>query len=171
MHRIKQRCIFGLRLCPRRELSLIGLLLGYRTQTAQAHHFALPLLPRIGYRGVNGSIGDTHLGTLGLLGRYYIQTLSAERNFHRVRHFGNILYGIRNNILLRITGETVNHSKVALINAFGRNLKVTCRAVRLIIFRILRWAVILVGIYTENREITRMTRPNPVVGITTELTY
>ena len=164
-------CIFGTRGGPCRKLSLVCALLPDGTQTAQPQHLTLPLLPSVGYRCVLRGVLYAHGGILGLRSRDYVQPLRAQRYLHRVRHLGNILHGIRRDILLRRAGEPVYHGEVTLPDTARRDRKVTLRTVGDVILRIRGRAVIRIGIDAEDREVARMSRPHPVVGIAAELAY
>ena len=82
----------------------------------------------------------------------------------------SVVYKVRSNIATSSAGETVNHSKVTLLYALGRDSEELLGAVGNIILRVGSGLVVLICIDTENREVAGMTRPHPVIGIATKLT-
>ena len=65
--------------------------------------------------------------------------------------------------------ETYDHCKIILLNTFQRDFQRLFWSVRNVLLRVLCRVVVLVCIDSEYREVTCMSRPHPVVGISTEL--
>ena len=170
IHLLHQTLILGLLLGPRRKFLLVGALLLDRAQALQTENLALPLLPRIGDVGVLGCVLDTHL-RVGLLSlRDHIQTQGAELDLHRIRQTLDVVGSRRNHIALGVAGEAVDHREIALLDTLGRDLEVATRLIGYILARVVGGLVVLAGIDAENREVARVARPDPVVGVAAELT-
>src|SRR5690606_40608907 len=65
--------------------------------------------------------------------------------------------------------ESHNHSKVTFFNTVDVHCKETFRLVWNVVFAVCGWLVLFVGIDAQHGEITGVTRPHPVVSVTTEL--
>ena len=74
-------------------------------------------------------------------------------------------------IFLCPSRKTVNESEIPFIDSLCRDTEIFLRPVRHIVFRILCRIVVLVSIYPENGKVSRMARPHPVVGVSSEFTY
>ena len=72
-------------------------------------------------------------------------------------------------IFLSASRKTENHGEIAFLHTFGGNPQETARMVRNIFFADFGRFIVLPGIDTENREVTGVARPHPVVGVASEL--
>ncbi len=156
--------------CPTPERRLILLFARYRLQLFESKQFALPLFPCIGNVGMFGSIANAGSRVVLLRLADDIQSASAQVDFHRVGLRNDILHRIGSHILLCIAGKTINHREVTLIDPFGRDGEVAQRMVGDIRLAIGCRSILGIGIDAKYREIARVSRPHPVVGIATELT-
>ena len=168
MQRIEQE---GLRGVLGSETRLVSTLLVERSQTPDAEHLALPLLPRVGYRGMLGGILYAHLGIALLRLADDVQPLGAKGDLDRIGEVGDIVDGIRSDVLLRVARETVYHREVALADTARRYLEVTRRTIRHVGLGVGRRLVVGRSVYAEHRKVASMARPYPVVGVAAELAY
>ena len=168
--RVEQVSVLRFVGCPGAETCLIGLLLGNRVEALQSHHLALPLLPSVGDVGMLGGILDTHLRVGLLRGPDDVEATCAQVDFHRVGAMLHILHGIRRDVLLGVAREAVNHREITLLDALCRDSEVAFRLVGLVLGRVGCRLVVGIGIDAEEREVARVTRPDPVVRVASKLT-
>ena len=82
-----------------------------------------------------------------------------------------LVYPIGRHPTVGTTWVAQDHSKILLLYPFEAYIEVFLRFHRDIIRRVFCRISIFIGIYAENREITCMAWPLPVVGITSEFSY
>ena len=77
---------------------------------------------------------------------------------------------IRREVTVCAARITQRHRKGTIIIAFRADMRILARMVGYIILAVFSRVVVFVSIDTEDAEITGLTRPHPVVGVTTILT-
>ena len=161
--------VFGAVGRPAGKCGFVGLLLRHRAEPLQPQQLALPFFPCVGDRSVFGGVADAGRRVGLLRRRDDFQPSCAQVDLHRVRPFDDIGHGVGRDVLLRVARKTVDHREVALADSLRRDGEVARRAVGYVFAAEFRRSVLAVGIDAEEREVARMARPHPVVGIAAEL--
>ena len=87
-----------------------------------------------------------------------------------IYHIAHIFDFPRSIVTICRTGKSHNHSIIVLGNAFQRDIEVTFGFHRHIVGTVLGRFSVGSGVHAEEREVARVARPHPVVGIGTEFT-
>ena len=116
-----------------------------------------------------GRIVDAQRGVARLGGGDDCEASVADGDLRRVGALGNVGHGIREDVLLRVAREAVDHREVALAHPLRRDREVLFRPVGDVVGRVGRRLVILRGVDAEEGEVARVARPDPVVGVAAEL--
>ena len=167
--RVEQMRVFGAVGRPAGECGFVGLLLRHRAEPLQPQQLALPFFPCVGDRSVFGGVADAGRRVGLLRRRDDSQPSCAQVDLHRVRPFDDIGHGVGRDVLLGVARKTVDHREVALADSLRGDGEVARRAVGYVFAAEFRRSVLAVGIDAEEREVARMARPHPVVGIAAEL--
>ena len=107
------------------------------------------------------------VGLLGLADQ--VETARADGDLRRVGALGDVAHGVREDVLLRVARESVDHREVALADASGRDGEELSGAVGNVVGRVGRRFVVLRGVDPEDGEVARVAGPDPVVGVAAEL--
>ena len=89
----------------------------------------------------------------------------------RVGNFRDIAYGPGCYIFHCPSREAVDHGEVTFTDSSGGDAEIFFRTVWYIVFGISGRAVVPVRINSEYGEVPRVSRPHPVVGVASELSY
>ena len=87
----------------------------------------------------------------------------------RVSDLFDVSHTLRVDVLLGASGEAIDKCEIALLHACSRDSEVFLRLVWDIVLRVWGRVVVLVRIDSEHGEVTCVTRPHPVVGVSSEL--
>jgi len=161
--------VFGFVLRPGGEFLLIGAFRGHGAQAADAQRLALPFLPCVGDRGVFGGVMDAQRRVALLCRGDDVEAPRADGDLGRVGALGDVSHGVREDVLLRIAGEAVDHREIPLFDPGGRDGEMPLGAVGNILGRVGGGLVVLAGVDAEEREVARVAGPYPVVGVAAEL--
>ena len=82
-----------------------------------------------------------------------------------------VLYSEGRDVARGRAREADSHRVVILLVAFGRYGSVVLGLVGDVVLAVVGWSIVLVSVDAEDREVTRVAGPHPVVRITAELTY
>ena len=131
----------------------------------QTLSFTYPFFPIVGNTGIFRGIFDfyfvisAHKSVLGF------ENHIANTYFSRVEYIHNLLYGYGRKVLFSTTWIAKDHCEITGFYAFERNGEEVFRAIGHIVFGVLGRTIVLISVDTEERKITRMTRPHPIIGI------
>ena len=160
-----QRVLLG----PGLERSLLRLLAGLYVEFLDAARHTDRILPVVRRTGVFRGILDAD----GIAREHVLPEnglpLAADEDPLGILDPEQVVDLVRGGVTLRRAGESHDHGKVALVVTVERDLEELLGLVGDIFGRIVGRTVVLAGIDAEDREIARMTRPHPVVGVAAEL--
>ena len=161
--------VYAVRLGPLLEGAFLLLLLALHVEpfdAARHPHGILPIVRRLGvFRGVL----DAHLVAREHVFGQDLLPLAADEDALRIGDREHPVDFIRGHVTLRRAGEAHDHGEISFVVPVERNAQVFVSAIGDILRRILRRTVVLAGVDAEHREIARMARPHPVVGVAAEL--
>ena len=169
VQRVEQRHAVGPPSGPACECGFVGPFLSQRAQLTQSQQLALPLLPCVGDRGVFGGVMDAQRRVALLCRGDDVEAPRADGDLGRVGALGDVSHGVREDVLLRIAGEAVDHREIPLFDPGGRDGEMPLGAVGNILGRVGGGLVVLAGVDAEEREVARVAGPYPVVGVAAEL--
>ena len=99
----------------------------------------------------------------------HTQTNSAHGITHKVGSLHTFLHFITDHVTPVTSGESHYKSKITFLNAIHIDSKVLLDFQRNIVCCIIGWFTIFRCINTEDRKVTTMTRPHPVIRISSKL--
>ena len=127
------------------------------------------ILPVIGRRSILGCILDACLGIFCHFLTQHTQTNSAHGITHKVGSLHTFLHFITDHVTPVTSGESHYKSKITFLNAIHIDSKVLLDFQRNIVCCIIGRFTIFRCINTEDRKVTTMTRPHPVIRISSKL--
>ena len=163
--------VFGFAFCPVHKLLLVGLLLFVGAEFFQLLGFAVEEFPVVRNTGIVTGEFQFHGRIFHHLLVHQFQTHITQSHQRRILDLVFQFDTIAGFVAVRASGISVDHRVVTIFHALNRNRQEMLGLHRYVIGAVLRWLTVFRGIYTEHREITGMTWPFPVVGITTVFTY
>ena len=154
-----------------KELFLLGTFCVEYFQADKPFVHANGIFPIIGRRGILAGIMDAYSRIFLHL---FHQNLLANTTYmmaHEISGLHTFFHFVGNHIAPVASGESHDESKVAFFVAGKADGKMLLHFQGNIILGIFHRISVLVGIYAEQREVTCMPRPHPVIGIRTEFSY
>ena len=128
------------------------------------------VFPVVAGRSELTCILDTYLIAGSHFLTQYVLTCFTNFNTRSVYSFHTHFHFTFSQVTAGASRESHNHSIVAFLQTFQRNSKMLLHFQRNIVGTIFSRVTIFIGIDTEHREVTCMTRPHPVVCFSTEFT-
>ena len=147
------------------EFLFLSTLDSYSIRFFQTLSFAYPFFPIVSDTGIFRGIFDfyfvigAHKSVLGF------ENHIANAYFSRVEYIHNLLHSYGREVFFGAPWIAKNHCKITCFHAFEGDGEEVFRAIGYIVFGVFGRAVVFVGINAEERKITRMARPHPVIGI------
>ena len=162
-------CVFGFVGRPRFEPLFKSLFFGCRAESFEAPHLTLPLFPGVRYAGILRGILNTH-GRISRHGAVHnVEPQGTQFHFVRVAQLLGVSHGGRVQVLVSAARETIDKGEIPLVNPLQGDGKRFFGYIGYVLLRIGSGFVVGPGIDAENREITRVARPHPVVCVPAEL--
>ena len=147
------------------EFLFLSALDSHSVRFFQTLSFAYPFFPIVSNTGIFRGIFNfyfvigAHKSVLGF------ENHIANAYFSRVEYIHNLFYSYGRKVLFSTTRIAKDHCEITCFHAFERDGEGVFRAIGYIVFGVFGRAVVFVGINAEERKITRMARPHPVIGI------
>ena len=147
------------------EFLFLSALDSHSVRFFQTLSFAYPFFPIVSNTGIFRGIFYFNFGIGAhkcvLCFKYHI----ANAYFSRVEYIYNLLHSNCWEVFFSATRITKNHCKITGFHTFERDREEVFRAIGHIVFGVLGRTIVLISVDTEERKITRMARPHPIIGI------
>ena len=136
----------------------------------QTLSFAYPFFPIVSnasiFRGIFNFyfVIGAHKSVLGF------ENHIANAYFSRVEYIHNLFYSYGRKVLFSTTRIAKDHCEITGFYAFERYWEEMFGAIGYIVFGVLGRTVVFIGIDAEEREVTCMARPHPVISVRTKFT-